>query len=69
MIDGRGWIWSVTYVMLDEVDIHVIDGRRGGVGYFSSGNILSHGLIKYYLLIYHVKRLIQIIFSIILGNI
>jgi len=55
--------------MLGGIDIHVIDGRRGGVGYFSSGNILSHGLVKYYLLIYHVKRLMQIIFSIILGYI
>jgi len=41
----------------------------GFVIYFSSGNILSHGLVKYYLLIYHVKRLMQIIFSIILGYI
>jgi len=57
--------WSITSRLLTFVGL---DTFRFVI-YLGNGNILSHGLVKYYLLIYDVKRLIQIIFSIILGYI
>jgi len=52
--------WLLTFVGLDTSRL---------LTYLGNGNILSHGLVKYYLVIYYDKILIQIIFTIILGYI
>jgi len=51
--DWRRTVWLLI--------IAVLYGYRFLI-YLGNGNILGHGLVKYYLIIYHGERLIQIIF-------